>query len=182
MIIALTGTPGIGKTSISKELINKGYEVIDLNKVVIDNKFFLGQDNERDSKIVDITKLNYYFKNNYREKDIVFVDGHLSHFLKCADFIIVLRLNPAMLYKNLVKRKWKKKKIKENLEAEMLDIILCETIEIHSKEKIIELNMTDKSIEKIVKIIMELVKNKFKNIKKYKIGSIDWSEQILKEF
>ena len=87
-----------------------------------------------------------------------------------------------MLYQNLIKRKWKQKKIKENLEAEMLDVILCETIETHSKDKIIELNVTDKSITEIVNIVIELEKNKFKNMKKYKIGKIDWSDQILKDY
>lgn len=182
MIIAITGTPGTGKTSISKKLLKKGYEVIDLNKEALENNFLLGQDVERDSKIVDINKLNNFIKKNYCEKEIIFVEGHLSHLLKCADVVIILRLNPVYLYNNLVKRKWKKKKIKENLEAEMLDVILCETVEIHSREKIIELNVTDKTIEEIVNIIMDLVNNKFKNMKKYKIGNIDWSEQILKEF
>ena len=36
MIIAITGTPGTGKTSISKKLLKKGYEVIDLNKEALE--------------------------------------------------------------------------------------------------------------------------------------------------
>jgi hypothetical protein len=32
-----------------------------------------------------------------------------------------------------------------------------------------------------VNCILEIVDNKFKNMKKYKIGEIDWSEEILKD-
>ena len=44
MIIAITGTPGTGKTSISKVLQENNYEVVDLNKVACENNFLIGKD------------------------------------------------------------------------------------------------------------------------------------------
>lgn len=182
MIIALTGTPGTGKTSVAEALQSKGFEVVDLNKVVRNKGFLIGKDKKRSSDIVDIKKFDKYILDNYHGKDIVFIEGHLSHLLKSAEKIIILRCHPDKLRKNLLKKGWRQEKIKENIEAEILDIILCETIEIHPKKNIFEINVSDRSVENTLAMIIEIIKNRFKNIEKYKIGKIDWSEEILKDF
>ena len=73
MIIALTGTPGTGKTSVSKVLHDKGFEVVDLNKVALDKDFLFGKDEKRDSEIVDVERFDEYVKKNYSGKDFVFI-------------------------------------------------------------------------------------------------------------
>jgi len=182
MIIALTGTPGTGKTSVSKILQKNGFKIINLNKVACEKNFLMGRDVKRNSEIIDIEKIDDYVKKNYSGKDIVFIEGHLSHLLKNIDKIIILRCHPKKLRKNLFKKGWNDDKIKENLEAELLDIILCEAVEIHPEKNIFEINVTDKSIDSVTSSIIKLIKHKFKNMKKYKIGKIDWSEEILKDF
>lgn len=182
MIIALTGTPGTGKTSVAEALQSKCFEVVDLNQVVRNKGFLVGRDNKRASDIVDIEKFNKYILDKYLGKDIVFIEGHLSHLLKSAEKIIILRCHPDKLRKNLLKKGWSQEKIKENIEAEILDIILCETVEIHPKKNIFEIDVSDKSVENILALIIQIIKNRFKNIEKYKIGKIDWSEEILKDF
>jgi len=182
MIIAITGTPGTGKTSISKVLQESNYEIVDLNKVACEEDFLIGKDEKRDSSIVDIKKFDDFVKKNYSGSNIVFIEGHLSHLLKNVDKVIVLRCHPDQLRKNLSKKGWKEDKIKENLEAEILDIILCETVDIHSKKNIFEIDVTGKTIDNVSLSIIELIKDKFKNTKKYSIGKIDWSEEILKDF
>jgi len=182
MIIALTGTPGTGKTSISIKLADKGFFIIDLNQIAIEKNFILGKDEIRNSKIVDINKLNEYVFKNFRKKDITIVEGHISHLLSCCDKVIILRCHPKKLRRNLTKKGWNENKIKENLEAEILDIILCEAIDKHSKDSIFEINVSNKSIKKSVSLIENLIINNFKNMKTYKIGKIDWSEEILKDF
>ena len=62
MKIALTGTPGTGKTSVSKVLEKRKLKVIDLNKLAIEKDFIIGYDKKRDSKIIDINRLNNFFK------------------------------------------------------------------------------------------------------------------------
>jgi len=182
MIIALTGTPGIGKTSTSKVLEENNFEVVDLNKIAIENDFLLGTDKDRNSKIVDIERLNEYTVEKYGQKDIVFIEGHLSHLLKSVDKVIVLRCRPNELRKRLSYKDWKKEKVKENIDAEILDIILCETIDIHSEKNIFEIDTTNESAKDVAKSIMEITKSGFRHMKRYNIGNIDWSEEILNDF
>ena len=182
MLIALTGTPGTGKTSVSKILKENGFKVIDLNRVACKKDFLLGRDEKRDSVIVDVEKFNEHVNKNYSGKDFVFIEGHLSHLLKSVDKVIILRCHPDKLKKNLSKKGWKEEKIKENLEAEILDIILCETVEIHPEKNIFEIDSTSKSADSVASSIMEIIENKFKIIKKFNIGKIDWSEEIFKCF
>jgi len=182
MIVSITGTPGTGKTSISKLLKDRGFEVIDLNEVAIEKNFLIGKDEKRDSLIVDIKKFNKYVKENYSKKNIVFIEGHLSHLLKIVDKVIILRCHPDELRKNLSKRGWNEKKIKENIEAEILDVILIEALDLHNIKNIFEINTTGKLIKDVFSSTLEIIENKFKNLKKYNIGKIDWSEEILKDF
>ena len=182
MIIALTGTPGTGKTSVSNILYKKGYEIVDLNKVACEKNFLLGKDEKRESNIVDIDRFNKYVTENFKRKEIIFIEGHLSHLLKSVDKVIVLRCHPKKLKRNLSKKGWDKKKIKENVEAEILDIILCETLEIHHKENIFEIDISDKSLDDVAFSIIEIINNEYTHFNKYNIGNIDWSEEILKDF
>lgn len=182
MIIALTGTPGTGKTSVSEILQRKGFEIIDFNKVACEKNFLIGKDEKRDSNIIDIDRFNSYVKLNYTGKDIIFIEGHLAHLLKSVNKVFVLRRHPKELRKNLSNKGWNKQKIKENVEAEILDIILCEALDIHPKSNIFEINTSSKSLDDVASSILEIINYKFKNIKKYKIGKIDWSEEILKDF
>jgi len=179
MKIALTGTPGIGKTSIANVLHKNGFETIDLTKICMDNNFLLGFDEERDTKIIDVDRLNKFVEGNYQEKNLIFLDGHLSHLLKSVDKVIILRCHPNELKKRLNNKKWGKEKKKENLEAEILDIILCETVDLHKKENIFEIDTTKETIDTVTSMIMEIAKNNFEHMTKYKIGQVDWSEEIL---
>ena len=182
MIVALTGTPGIGKTSIANILKEKGFLAVDITKIAIEKSFLIGNDEKRDSKIVDVDVLNKYVEENYKDEDIVFIDGHLSHLLACVDKVIVLRCHPDKLRIRLSNKGWREEKIKENLEAEILDVILCEAVDLHLKNNIFEIDTTRKKIKEVVLSVVEIVKSNFEPTKKYNIGKIDWSEEILKEF
>jgi adenylate kinase len=182
MKVSLTGTPGTGKTSISKILREKGFKVLDLNKIAVDSGFVIKKDKKRNSKIIDIEKLNKFIEENYSEKDLVIIEGHLSHLLKTTDKVIILRCRPDKIKEYLSRRNWTKEKIKENVEAEILDIILCESLDLHPKNNVFEIDVSNLSIQDAADIIINLIKEGFKNIKKYKIGKIDWSEEILRDF
>ena len=182
MIVALSGTPGTGKTSVSNLLKEKEYAVISINEVAFENNFVVGIDEKRDSKIIDIDKVNDYIKEHYKTTDITIIEGHSSHLLKDVDKVIILRCHPTELKKRLKSKGWKNDKIKENVEAETIDVILCEATEVHPANHLFEIDTTHKKIESIASSIIEILNNSFEPRTKYNIGTIDWSEEILKEF
>ena len=58
-VIAVTGTPGTGKTALSKKLAKKlDFYYLDANKVISKYKLSEGYDKKRNTKIVDVNKLN----------------------------------------------------------------------------------------------------------------------------
>lgn len=177
MKISLTGTPGTGKTSISNFLSKNNVNTINLNYYISKNiKFEF--DNNRKTKIIDIIDLNNSFNKNFKNKNFVIIEGHLSHLLNCVDKIIILRCHPTELKRRLLKRRWSIKKINENIESEILDIILCECLINHKVKDIFEIDTTNISTKSLGLIILDLIKNNFREKNLYKIGNIDWLEQI----
>lgn len=182
MWVALTGTPGTGKSSVAILLKKRGYTVIQLHRFARENNCIEGMDLKRNTELVNIHKLNTAIKKHITTNAVVFFEGHLSHLLKIVDKVIILRCNPKVLKGRLMKKKWDAKKIKENLDAETIDVILCETVEYHLKENIFEINTTKKTIEEVTTIILNLIKKKFQPTETYTIGQIDWSDEIFKEY
>jgi adenylate kinase len=181
MRIALSGTPGTGKTAVAKVLSKHGYTIVPLHKLAKENNCIVGFDKERDSELVDVDKLNTVIKKNFTTDTLVFFEGHLGHLLKTMENVIILRCHPKELKKRLKKKKWSEKKIKENIDAEIIDVILCEAVEQHQTKNIFEIDTTKKTIESVTEAIIEIVNKKFQPIKPYRIGQIDWSEEILKK-
>lgn len=172
MIVALTGTPGTGKTSVSEILRKKGYIVMDLNKVIQQHNFISGYDNERRCSIANMKKVDSYIQKQNKGKMLI-VEGHLAHLLS-ADMIIVLRCSPKILEERLRKKKYHKRKIMENVEAEAVDVISVESLE--RCKNVYEINTTNISKEKVAEDVERIFGGKFKN---YEVGNIDWSEEIL---
>ncbi len=110
-VIIVTGTPGTGKTTLSKKLAGKlNFYYLDVNEFVIKNKLYDGYDRKRKTRIVDVNKLNKALVNeilsikreasmrrfnknklikNKKSEDIenkkikngIIIDSHLSHYL-----------------------------------------------------------------------------------------------------
>ncbi len=181
MRVALTGTPGTGKSSVATVLEKYGYTIVCLNKLAREHTCIDGIDKKRNSQLIDMAKLDRFIKKNFATDALVFFEGHIGHLLKTMDKVVILRCHPKELKRRLMKKKWSIKKIMENVDAEIIDVILCEAVEQHSTKNIFEVDTTRKAIEEVAVSIMEIVKKKFQPTKSYTIGQIDWSEEILKE-
>ena len=169
-IIIVTGTPGTGKTLLSRKLASKlNFHYIDANRMIRKYKLSEGYDKKRNTKIVDATKLNKTlimeisnFKKDKKTKGII-IDSHLSHYLpkKYADLCIVTKSSLKTLEERLKKRKYTKSKIRENLDAEIFDVCLNE-----AKEKGHNMLVFDTtegiSISKICNKINSITKNKIR--------------------
>jgi len=178
MLIGLTGTPGTGKTTVASLLQDK-YTVISINDVAFTQGFVVGKDEQRDTQLIDVDAINEYLKKTYSSsEESVFVEGHCAHLLDCVEKIIILRCHPKQLQKRLQTKNWSDAKIKENAEAEALDVILCETTEHFEPQDIFEIDTTQKTPKQVYEVIQNIVKSRFASINTYTIGQIDWSEEF----
>jgi len=176
MIISITGTPGTGKTTLSEALRAKGYNVVDLNAHIREKGLTGKHDEERDTHEVDVSKLRRSLAEYRRIDGTVFFDGHLSHFTDC-DMIIVLRCNPSVLYQRLRKRDYDEKKIIENVQAEALDVILCESVD--SRIPTFEIDCTSSDTNNIISAVEDILAG---NTETFLPGSVNWSEEMVKWF
>jgi adenylate kinase len=180
MRVALSGTPGTGKTAVAGVLEKQGYTIVQLHTLAKENKCIVGVDKGRDTQLINMDGLDTLIKKKFTTNELIFFEGHIGHLLRTMDKVLILRCHPRELKKRLLKKKWKTKKIKENIDAEILDVILCEAVAKHAAENIFEIDTTQKTIPEVAESIIEIVKKKFRPIKSYTIGQIDWSEEILK--
>jgi len=172
--IALTGTPGTGKTSVANILKRAlpDFNVVHLNEFLIDKKLYEGRDEKRDSYMVDVDRLRKEVKRYFKSKEDLIFEGHLSHYLD-ADLVIVLRTNPKILKKRLESKGYSKEKVRENVEAEALDVILIESLEIH-EGKVREINTTNISVLDAAGKVKDIIIGRGD----YEPGKIDWSEDF----
>jgi adenylate kinase len=188
MIIALTGTPGTGKSTVSRLLREEGFTVLALNELAATEKLFLDYDSERQTHEVDLEGLDKYLEkylktlakgSNKAKNPPLILEGHIAHLLAAVEIIVILRCHPEVLKKRLSEKHWPESKILENLEAEALDTITIESVGNHQQDKIFEINTTNKPPNEVRKIISQIINGKIDR-REYTPGKLDWSEEILK--
>jgi adenylate kinase len=163
MMCGITGTPGTGKSLVGSELARRGHTVVHLTTTV--GPYVISDDEERDAQIIDVDR----WAAEFVPVD-GFVEGHIAHLLPC-DRIVVLRCRPDELKKRLLRRKYREKKIRENADAEAIDVCLIETVEKFRPEQILELDTTSREATYCADQIERFVKGEIPA----GFGTIDWS-------
>lgn len=140
--IIVSGTPGTGKTTVAKKLAKKiKGQYVDVNKVIKKYKLAEGYDTKRKSRIVDVSKLKKVLIRMIMEsKKTLVIDSHLSHYIQkeYANMCIICKCDIKELRKRLRRRGYGKKKIEENIEAEIMEVCLNEAKEEGHKIKIVD--------------------------------------------
>ncbi len=145
MRIAVTGTPGTGKTTATSLLESRpgtggDLEVINLGDIIESEGLYTSIDEDRDSKIADLEAIDAWLDGR---TDIV-LESHLAHHFH-ADRVAVLRCHPRELKSRLLDRGESEQKARENAESEALDVILVEAVERHGLESVYEIDTTDRA-------------------------------------
>jgi len=185
----VTGTPCVGKTSVARLLASKLDALyVNLTELALREELVLGKDEERDSAIVD----EHLMRSRIREifegcgkKDVIF-DGHYAVNVVPEDLrphVFVLRRHPVELQEFMRRRGFSERKIRENLASEILDVCLCDALEVFGEDQVCELDVSSKSTEEIACVILDVLSGS----EKCCIGIVDWlgkleSEDLLDEF
>ncbi|WP_313695099.1 adenylate kinase family protein [Halorarum halobium] len=140
MRLAVTGTPGTGKTSATAALDR---EVVHLNDVVREAGLWSERDGERDTLVVDLDAC----REHLGDWDGV-LESHLAHRFE-ANRVAVLRCRPDELERRLRERGEPEAKAAENRESEALDVVLGEAVAEHGADAVYEIDTTDRTPEAV---------------------------------
>lgn len=181
-VILVVGTPCVGKTSVARLLASRLNALyINLTELAINDNLVFGVDRERGSAFVDEVQMQRKISGIIEGagKDVV-VDGHYAasvvpkRFVTCA---FVLRRDPVELRGFMEKAGFSGRKLWENLAAEILDVCLFEAVKAYGIAKVCELNVTGKSVEEVVREILDVVDGRVK----CRVGVVDWLGKLESE-
>ena len=187
-VILVTGTPGVGKTSVSMKLAARlDITYIGITDFVKNKKLIIDKDKNRKTLIADTEKATKKLQEILDKSDGgIIIEGHYVVYVvpnKDVNMVFVLRRDPRELKSVLEKRGYIEKKLWENLTAEILDVCLWDALSICGNDKVCEIDVTGKSFDAVVEE-MVLVLEK---IKESRFGTVDWlgkleNETQLEEF
>ena len=143
MRVAISGTPGTGKTTACERL-ETALDVVALNDLIREEGLTTGTDEKRDSLVADLDRI----ADRFADRDDVVVESHLAHHLD-ADRVVVLRCEPETLKQRLLDRGESEPKAAENAEAEALDVILSEAVDRHGLGSVYEIDTTERTPESV---------------------------------
>jgi len=187
-VILVTGTPGVGKTAVSRSLASRlNAEHVNLAGLVERERLISGVDVARGTLIADTDRVSKRVQKIIRscEYDLI-IDGHWAVDVvpaKDVHLVFVLRRDPDELKGAMEDRGFRGKKLWENLAAEILDVCLWEAVRVCGLDKVCEVDVSGKTIEGVVEHITSVLEGK----RKCWVGTVDWlgkleAEGRLQEF
>ena len=168
MLVAVTGTPGTGKSSVCDALARRGYHVVDLDGEA--RELGLTEADEDGTTVVDVDALATRLRVPTK---VAFLKGHYAHRM-AANVIVVLRCHPRELWRRLEVRGWPEAKVRENVEAEAIDVILQEAV--GQGPPVFEVDTTAADAEAAATAVLDILGGRTKG---HEPGRIDWSEEVV---
>jgi adenylate kinase len=147
-IIIVTGTPGVGKTVLSRILAREtGSVYLNLGEHVKKKKLYNRFDPSSRSYVIDERRLRKslleFFKTHAR-MNIVVETHWLGRFMpkRPGMVAIVVRLDPIVLAIRLQARRWPKRKIWDNVESELIDLSMYEALKFLGAKRVYQVDAT----------------------------------------
>jgi len=160
--ILITGTPGTGKSSLAEEVATiMSMNHIDVGSLIKEKMLHDGKDEEFDAYLINEDKVCDELEDTMRMGNNI-VDFHSCDFFpeRWFDLIVVLRTDNSILYPRLEKRGYSLKKISENIECEIMQVILDEARSSYKEDLVWQLKSdTIQEMEENVHKISQWVQN-----------------------
>lgn len=174
-IILVTGTPGVGKTTVSNKLSSKLDALcVGITDLVREKRLFASVDEARQTLIADTEEVSNHLQEIFKSSEgNIIIEGHYAVDVvpkKDVDTVFVLRRDPSELEEKLKQRGFVGKKLWENLAAEILDVCLLDALVACGEEKVCEIDVSGKSVEEVVEEMVMVLENS----KACRSGIVDW--------
>ncbi|MFX0048009.1 MAG: adenylate kinase family protein [Candidatus Hermodarchaeota archaeon] len=187
-ILIISGTPGTGKTTISNKISRFiDAKVISLNELAISENLIEKYDAKRETSVINDKKLiNFIIEtieyNKKENPEFLIFESHFSDIVpeQYIDFVIILRCDPDELHNRLKRRGYKKEKVRENVQSEILGNCVNYFMNKPLNTPILEIDTSKMSIESITKTIVKILTKKI-DLKDFYVGKIDWLEKLFQE-
>ncbi len=181
--LVITGTPGVGKTTIAKELAARlGLEYVNLNEELIRRGVCKYNPELSTYEITDVDKAVQILDTVVESYARAVFDTLLVELLNpdLIDLVIVLRLDPRVLYRRLRnERGWVGQKLCENVLAEILDYFLIKSVENFGEDNVLEIDTTGKSIEDVINEILNFLEGRNNEKREEKrVGIVSWLDKV----
>lgn len=142
-MIIITGTPGTGKSTHAQVLSEESpisLTHINIGDWVKERRLYEDFNQEWQSYTVDEDKLLDELEPVVSQGGVI-LDWHTCEIFpeRWADLVVVLRCDHSILWERLEKRGYPLKKIQENNEAEIMQVVLEEARESYPTEIVVEL-------------------------------------------
>ncbi|XP_063819974.1 adenylate kinase isoenzyme 6 [Pseudophryne corroboree] len=134
--ILLTGTPGVGKTTLGKELAERnGLTFVNVGDLAKEGNLYEGYDEVYSCPVLDEDRVIDELEDSMSEGGVI-VDYHGCDFFpeRWFHIVFVLRTENSLLYERLESRGYKEKKLQDNLQCEIFQTIYEEAVESYRKE------------------------------------------------
>lgn len=179
--LALTGVPGTGKTTIADALVRRGVAVVHLNEFARARGLLRERDEARGSFLVDMDELADALHEALvgLDEEVVVVEGHFAHEMD-VHAIVLLRCEPMVLYERLKRRGWPEAKVRENVEAEALDVLAQEVLE--AGVPAVELDVTRMDVDEAAAAVSRFAERPPKALKGRAVGSAAWQVESIPWF
>ncbi len=172
--IAITGTPGVGKTTIVELFKQDNFDTFSILELAKQHDCLGEFDEVMQSREIEIHKLSELL--DFSDAINTAIDGHLSHFIN-VQAIVILRCKPSILQDRLSQRGYDQAKITANVEWEMLAGTWSEVIEFELSQPILEIDMTEITPNEAYTAIIDWIKHDFMMTSNNQlVPRIDWLE------
>ena len=159
--ILIGGTPGTGKTMVAKVLGSKlSVEVLALGEFADKSGCISAQDKARDTGIVNEDCLVDALVELVEDKKKRFIiEGHYIDLVpsSAVQWVFILRTHPETLTNRLNERGYKEKKVKENVEAEVLGVCQLDALDSFGEERVLEIDTSNMSPPEVAAMIEQMM-------------------------